>query len=60
MFKFTLLQQSQITNLLGIAYTNEKKYTKARVFLNESEKQGNSNSKRNLQILDSLENDYNK
>ncbi len=48
-------QQSQITNLLGIAFTKEKEYTKARIFLNESDKSGNPNSKINLQILDSLE-----
>ncbi|OBW40363.1 hypothetical protein AB670_03315 [Chryseobacterium sp. MOF25P] len=53
-------QQSQITNLLGIAYTNDKDYNKARIFLNESDKLGNQKSKKNLQILDSLENTSNK
>ncbi|WP_435523820.1 hypothetical protein [Chryseobacterium indoltheticum] len=53
-------QQSQITNLLGIAYTNDKDYNKARIFLNKSDKLGNQKSKVNLQILDSLEKTFNK
>ncbi|MGN7866948.1 hypothetical protein [Chryseobacterium sp.] len=48
-------ERSKITNMLGIAYTKEKNYKKARLFLEESNKLGNPNSKRNLQILDSLE-----
>lgn len=51
---------SKITNMLGIAYTKSGDYKKARTFLEESIKLGNSNSQQNLQILESLEQNQNK
>ena len=51
---------NKITNSLGICYMQMGNLTKSKYFLLEAEKQGNPNSKRNLQILDSLENTSNK
>ncbi|MGH1520387.1 tetratricopeptide repeat protein [Chryseobacterium sp. JK1] len=53
-------EKKMLTNMLGICNIELKNYKNARFFLEESEKLGNPNSKRNLQILDSLENRNNK
>lgn len=57
---FTDADRSKITNMLGIAYIEERKFKNARIILNESLKLGNSNSAVNLEILDSLETIQNK
>lgn len=44
-----------LTNMLGICNIELNNFKRARYFLEESDKLGNPNSKRNLKILDSLE-----
>lgn len=51
---------SKILNSLGYCYLETRNLKSAKYFLQEAEKSGNPNSKRNLQILDSLENTFNK
>ncbi|NIF07520.1 tetratricopeptide repeat protein [Chryseobacterium sp. Tr-659] len=46
---------SKILNSLGYCYLQTGDLNNARYFLQEAEKSGNPNSKRNLQIVDSLE-----
>ncbi|WP_241331099.1 tetratricopeptide repeat protein [Chryseobacterium arthrosphaerae] len=46
---------SKILNSLGYCYLQTGNLKNAKFFLQEAEKSGNLNSKRNLQILDSLE-----
>lgn len=50
----------KISNSLGICYMQKGDLTKAKLFLQKAEKLGNPDSKRNLQILDSLEQVQNK
>lgn len=52
---FTADERSKVTNMLGLAYIDEKEFKKARIILNESSELGNTNSAINLEILDSLE-----
>ncbi|MBL1223102.1 tetratricopeptide repeat protein [Chryseobacterium sp. L7] len=51
---------SKILNSLGYCYLETRNLKNAKYFLQEAEKSGNPNSKRNLQILDSLEQVQNK
>ncbi|MGG5210057.1 tetratricopeptide repeat protein [Chryseobacterium sp. MIQD13] len=45
----------KISNTLGICYMEKGDLNKAKLFLQEAQKSGNPDSRRNLQILDSLE-----
>lgn len=45
----------KISNSLGICYMQKGDLNKSKLYLQEAQKLGNPDSKRNLQILDSLE-----
>ena len=48
----------KITNTLGIIYMERKDFKKSRFYLKEAMKHGSSNSIRNIQIIDSIEQEY--
>lgn len=54
--KYNSEDNGKIQNSLGYCYLQTKKFSKARQHLLEADKLGNPNSRRNLEILDSLEN----